>query len=632
MLKTPAFRRLVAGFLLLTGSALPAYAQPKRTPPTPAQMLDARLGPKFDDIAVTVPANDELEKCTVVSVPGQTANSSGWVLLDPRKQPLRRYFDSNGDDKVDVWSYYKDGVEVYREFDTTYKGLPNNFRWLNSGGMKWGVGGVDKGRGFINSWRMISSEEVAHEAFQAVARQDFARLQVLFLTDAEMQALKLPASKVKAVQANQQQAQKKFADLCKRLNLGGARFDLVEGAVPQCDTSTEVELIKFTSRAVRYELNKKMDFLHTQAMVQVGMTWRLVDVPSDTDPIGTSPAGGNNNPALEPLLQELADLDKVPPTPRNIGAKDDAVEKYYRKRIPLVQKIIPLDKAEHREGWYKQLFDNLSAMSQNSLDKATMGLLTQMKDDVVSKMPGTNLAAYGVYRDLWNGYAIQMALNPDAKQIQKIQDKWLEDLADFVKKYSRADDTPEALHQLAIGCEFGGKTEESKRWYRQIHETFPNHNLAPRAKGSEARLGLVGNKLELQAPLLADGSKTFDIAQLKGKIVIVHYWGSYSDQYKDDFVRLKRVMEAASKQNVELVCVNLDDNITKARDAVASAQAPGIHLFMSTNNATGLNSPLAVQYGIHILPTVFVVGRDGRVTNNTLQIGDIEAELRKIGN
>jgi len=68
------------------------------------------------------------------------------------------------------------------------------------------------------------------------------------------------------------------------------------------------------------------------------------------------------------------------------------VDSYYRKRIELVRGILPLVKEAEQESWYKQYFDNLTAMAQNSGDKAAMGMLLQMKDDVATKMPASNLA------------------------------------------------------------------------------------------------------------------------------------------------------------------------------------------------------------------------------------------------
>jgi hypothetical protein len=602
-------------------------------------MLDARLAPKHDDVIVSTPAPDEVSGCTVASIQGSTPGSSGWVLFDSKKQPLRRFFDSNGDDKVDVWSYFKDGVEVYREFDTTFKGAPNNFRWLNAGGMKWGVGSVVSGKAVITAWRMISAEEVGFEAYQAVATNDFARLQTLMISEADMQLIKLPAAKAKAITAGQQKAKDKFSDLTKSVNLSRGKFELVESSVPQCDTSTEVECIKFPSRAIRFKTAEKHDWIHTGEMIQVGMAWRLVDVPTDKDgpPIegGTKPPPPTGGGAeLQKLLLALTDIDEKQPPLGPVRGNAAKVDTYLRTRIALVHKIIPLDDADKREGWYKQLFDNLMALAQNAGDDASFASLKKMSDEVAAKMPGSSLAGYGHYRVIWSRYAIDMAEpNRTIPQITKIQDKWLESLVEFVKLYPTAEDTPEALRHLGNGSEFAGKDEEAKRWYTQLYESFPKHALADHAKGCVARLNLVGNAMKLTAPLLHDAGKTFDIGQLKGKVVIVHYWASYGDQYLDDFAKMKRLLDAVgAKQNVELVSINLDAEASKAKEAVRKANAPGIHLFQAPpNNASGVSSsPLATQYGIHILPTVFMIDRNGRVSNRSLQVGDIETELKKV--
>ena len=573
MTKIPAAKSLLAGFVLLLGSVTQAHAQGKYAP---GDMLDSRLAPKHDDVVLTIPTPEELKSCSVVNVQGGAPGSGGFMLLDANKKPLRRFYDSKGGGKVDVWSYFKDGVEVYREFDTTYKGSPNNFRWLNAGGMKWGVGAVDPktGKAAIEVWRMISAEEVGQEAFQAVARQDYARLKALMIADNEMQMIKLPAAQIKRIADVQQQAQKKFVELGKTVNLAGTRFDAIESAVPNCDTAGDVETIKYSSRAIRYEITKDLrKWLHTGEMIQVGMAWRLVDVPTDKDPTGDPrPDKQLGNPELDRLLTLLSDHDKIQPKgATNVGGGNLEIDAYYRKRVQLVQQIIALDKANKSEDWDKQRFDNLTALAQNNADDASIALLKRLADDVVAKSPGSNLAAYGVYREAWTRYAVGMfKAGIDQKKIIACQDKWLEDLADFVKRYTAAEETPDGLHQLAIGCEFGGKTEEAKRWYTQLVQSFPQHNLASRARGSLARLNLIGNPMTLTAPRL-EGGPTFDIRELKGKVVIVHYWGSYSDQYKDDFARLRQKMEEiGTKQNVELVSINLDDDAAKARGAAVA--------------------------------------------------------------
>jgi len=69
-----------------------------------------------------------------------------------------------------------------------------------------------------------------------------------------MQGIKLPASKVQAVAALQQQAAKKFSALIQTVKLDGVKFDGVEGATPSCDTTNgDTEIIKYAPRRPLHE-------------------------------------------------------------------------------------------------------------------------------------------------------------------------------------------------------------------------------------------------------------------------------------------------------------------------------------------------------------------------------------------
>src|SRR5687767_4997649 len=114
MAKTTALRGLLTGCLLVMAGASPALGAP-----TVAQMLEI-YKPTFQDVAVSMPTAEEQAGCEVKLVTGTRPGSSGWILLDAKKQPVRRYYDSNGDKKIDMWSWYKDGVEVYRELDSNF--------------------------------------------------------------------------------------------------------------------------------------------------------------------------------------------------------------------------------------------------------------------------------------------------------------------------------------------------------------------------------------------------------------------------------------------------------------------------------------------------------------------------------
>ena len=44
----------------------------------------------------------------------------------------------------------------------------------------------------------------------------------------------------------------------------------------------------------------------------------------------------------------------------------------------------------------------------------------------------------------------------------------------------------------------------------------------------------------------------------------------------------------------------------------------------------GLDSPLAANLGVLTLPTMILVGKDGRVLNRSVNAGELDAELKKL--
>ena len=63
----------------------------------------------------------------------------GLDCRESRRRDLRKFVDTNDDNVVDQWSYYKDGVEVYRDIDSNYNGKADQYRWFHTGGSRWGL-------------------------------------------------------------------------------------------------------------------------------------------------------------------------------------------------------------------------------------------------------------------------------------------------------------------------------------------------------------------------------------------------------------------------------------------------------------------------------------------------------------
>jgi len=178
--------------------------------------------------------------------------------------------------------------------------------------------------------------------------------------------------------------------------------------------------------------------------------------------------------------------------------------------------------------------------------------------------------------------------------------------------------------QLAIGAEFAGKTSEAISWFGRIASDFPKDDLAPKAIGAKRRLESVGKAIPLAGKTL-DG-RTFDLAANKGKVVLIHYWATWADPCKPDLATIKSLQAKYAGQSFVPVGVNLDGDAKEALGYIRQEKISWPQLY----EQGGLDSPLAVNLGVLTLPTMILVGKDGRVLNRSISAGELDTELKKL--
>jgi len=128
--------------------------------------------------------------------------------------------------------------------------------------------------------------------------------------------------------------------------------------------------------------------------------------------------------------------------------------------------------------------------------------------------------------------------------------------------------------------------------------------------GTLRRLSLPGNPMELSGTLL-DG-KPFDPKSLVGKVVLVDFWATWCGPCVAELPNVLEQYEKYHKDGFEVVGISLDQDREALEKFVVDQKLPWPILF-EESKGDGWQHPLATYYGISGIPTVILIGRDGKV-------------------
>jgi hypothetical protein len=614
--------RLLGALALFTGFAIAAQAQ------VPAITVKDGLSrlPRQPSVNVTTPTPDQAAHCKVEAIPNPNDPKSplGYVVRDPSGNPVRQFVSYDGKN-FNIVAFYVNGVEAFREVYPLQTNEPHQYRWLGVNGTKWGLDRDRDGR--IDEWVVLSPEELSQELLQALQARDVKRAEALVVSKANLDALGLPAAEAQKILGRATIAAKRTIDAAESLKLTpDARWVNLQLSAPQATPADALgktardDLVFHKNGTLLIQDGKEGKDTKTLAigeLVQIGRAWKLVDGP------GSGPIEAGPGPVIVEAIKDLvAALNKIdeqapnPPTRESLAA-------YNAQRAKILEQIVPKVPAAQQELWLKQLVDSLAGAAEG--EKADGPHLKRLKEikDSLAKGPSPAAAAYAAYRHLQADHAVAIV---GATNIEPVQEKWREGLEQFIKAFPNSDEAPEAILRLAMAFEYARDGEKkAKEWYAKLVKDYARFPQAAKGAGALKRLDGEGKPIELAGPNL--NGQSFDIAAHKGKTVVLYYTASWSQSLADDAKKLQSLMKDYGPKGLEIVTVCLDHDPVVASRAMQTAQVPGTHL----HAPGGLDgSPLAIAYGIQVVPHLIVADKTGKITNRNAQIATLEEDLKKL--
>ncbi|MFK8113009.1 MAG: redoxin domain-containing protein [Rubripirellula sp.] len=621
-------RRLVLLGCLATFTVSTALAAP-----SPANAL--KLKPVQKDVVYELVPAEFVETCSVrdVTVKGWT----GWEVVAPDGSLLRRFADTNGDKKIDLWSYFNHGVEVYRDIDEDFNGKADQYRWLSTNGTRWGLDEDEDGS--IDGWKQISAEEVSSEVVAALRDQDAERFAPLLIGQKDLKSLGLGDSKTQQIATKVSRAARDFAALAKRQKAVGKSARWVQfaatspGVVPKGTEGSTRDVVVYENAVAMYEEGERNGQLMVGTLIQVGDAWRLVELPSVGDdgetiaqssgnfftPGGTGSdisSGSNMNSGNQEFVTQLEAIDG------KLAAEKDKskIAKLHDTRADLVEKLIGTADAQQRGTWVRQLVDTVSVAAQTGDYPDGVKRLRRIAREFAGGDEA--LKAYADYQAIETEYVVRQTPEADFAKVQKW---YLESLTGFVDRYPRTQEAAKSWLQLALSKEFEDKEKEALKFYKRVATSFPNSDFGEKAAGAVRRLESVGKRIDLEGSTI-DG-KPFRLSDLRGKPVVLHYWATWCEPCKQDMKLLRRLQASYQKAGLQLVGVNVDVTENLAAGYLDQAQLPWVQLF----EPGGLESSrLAKAFGVQTLPTMMLIDKDGKVVQHNIRAAELDDELAKM--
>ncbi len=632
------------GLLLSLGlwllMALPVSAE------TPSPELALSFRPVQADVEYERVDKADFAKCKV-EVERQ-GKASGWVVYGPEGQILRRFWDTNEDNVVDQWRYYNQGYEVYRDVDSNFNNKVDQSRWLNTGGTRWGLDKNEDGK--IDEWKVISAEEATREAILAMAAGDARRLSLVLINESDLNKLGITgelAKKLLGNVANVSETMRERLSQSKTIRQGTQwiRFDssmLMPYVIPEDEGKAKQDLFVYENVMAIVETGGQTGFVQVGEMIRVGETWKLTQIPAPIDgdtlqiteggvlmePVmaantASMSAGGDISPEVRQLLANLQELDNKAPTPQSTAAE---LAQYNTRRVDILRGLLAASQTEEeRVQWLTQMIDGCAAAVQTGKYPEGARQLASIENDLKKQRPNSELIPYTAYRRLLAEYTVKLQASiSDNAEREKTQAWWLEQLQAFVSNYPKAEDSSDALLQLAITEEFSGEEDKAKKWYTQLATSHPQSDAGARAKGALKRLSIEGKPISLKGTGL-DG-RPIDLASYQGKVVLVLFWATWCQPCTEDLPQIRAIYEQYRAKGFEIVGVNLDTQKELIGPYISQHGNRWPHVAQNE----GLEGNIALDFGIISVPTMFLVDKSGKVVSASTAVEDLKEQLPKL--
>jgi Thioredoxin-like len=184
------------------------------------------------------------------------------------------------------------------------------------------------------------------------------------------------------------------------------------------------------------------------------------------------------------------------------------------------------------------------------------------------------------------------------------------------------------LYSAAWSAELHKMNDEAINCYTMIRDEFPDTRQAIQSTAILRRLTLPGKSAQISGSTI-DGD-LWNLDNHKGKIVMVVFWDSKTDQFQDICPDLVKISGKYEKYGLRTVGINLDKDESEANIMIEKYNINWPQIFYPEPNKRRWNNPMVVYYGVRDIPAVWLIDHSGIVTSTNVKMEDIDKQVKSL--
>jgi peroxiredoxin len=175
-------------------------------------------------------------------------------------------------------------------------------------------------------------------------------------------------------------------------------------------------------------------------------------------------------------------------------------------------------------------------------------------------------------------------------------------------------------------CELYHLDGEAISCFAMLQEKFPKTPQADEATAILRRLDLKGKQVKLFGE--TNDGRFLKNGQLRGKPVLVVFWSSDSDAFQELLPQLRKVVRPYARSGLTILGVCLDEDKAAMDSFITKNRLNWIQLFYADPDKQHWDHPLAKYYGVHEIPSVWLVDQEGIAVDTHVTPESLDGQLR----